>query len=241
MIATPGQQPVGALESAVPHQAPGRGPLSRERVLTAALRLVDEHSLEALSMRRLGAELGVEAMSLYHHVPGKDALLDGLAERLWAGVRLPAEGAPDWKAAARPIAKSLRQLAQEHPNAYPLLLARATLPEPALRVFDTLFRTLRGAGFDPELARHALGALVAYATGHAMVELACGLGRPDLAAQRCVPPDASGRFADLARALGECNPDRQFDLGLEAMLDGLEARRQARGTAAPSGSARADP
>jgi AcrR family transcriptional regulator len=228
LTTAPESQPVEALDSAVPQQASARGPLSRERVLDAALRLVDEHGLEALSMRRLGAELGVEAMSLYHHVPSKDALLDGLAERLWAEVRLPARDAPDWKAAVRPTVETLRRLAQAHPNAYPLLLAREALPEPALHVFDALLRTLRGAKFDPELAGYTLWALVAYAAGYAMVELACCFGRSELAAQRCIPPDAGNRFADLVRALGECDPDRQFDFGLEAMLDGLEARRRAR-------------
>ncbi|MGH2350702.1 MAG: TetR/AcrR family transcriptional regulator C-terminal domain-containing protein [Chloroflexota bacterium] len=224
MTITPERPPGAELKSAARHDVPARGPLDRRRVLDAALGFVDEHGLEALSMRRLGAELGVEAMSLYRYVPSKEALLDGLAERLWAEVQLPAEGAPDWQGAVRPTAASLRRLAHAHPNAYSLLFARATLPEPALRVLEALLSTLRGAGFEPELAGDALGALVAYTAGYAMAELACGLGRPELAAQRCVLLDAGSRSADLARVLGECDPDRQFDLGLEAILGGLEAK-----------------
>lgn len=228
MTITPERAPIAEPASAGLHEAPPRGPLSRRRVLEAALRLVDAEGLETLSMRRLGAALGVEAMSLYRYVPSKDALLDGLAERLWAEVLPSVEAAPDWQAAVRATAASLRRLAHAHPNAYPLLLARETLPGPALRVFDAMLRMLRGAGFDPELADQALGTLVAYAAGYAMVELACCLGRPDLAARRCVPPDTGRRFADVARALGECDPDAQFEFGLEAILGGLEAKRRAR-------------
>jgi AcrR family transcriptional regulator len=185
---------------------------------------VDEQGLEALSMRRLGAELGVEAMSLYRYFPSKDALLDGLVARLWDEVQVPDESAPDWKAAVLGTARSLRQLAHSHPNVYPLLLGRTVLPEPTLRVFDALLGVMRRAGFGPDLVTYAMGTLVAYAAGYAMVELSCRLGRSDLIAECCVPADVASRFADATRALSECNPDAQFDFGLETVVDGLEAR-----------------
>lgn len=212
-------------ESLAPERSPSlRGSLSRARVLDAAQRLVEEHGLEALSMRRLGAELGVEAMSLYRYFPSKDGLLDGLAEQLWREVPLPEVDDGDWTAAVRPPIEGLRALAQFHPRTYPLLFARGCLPEPALVVFDSLLGVLRRAGFGPVLAAQALGALLAYAIGYAMVELCCGLGQPDLAAQCCARPPTSGRFADVARALGECDPNAQFTFGLDAILAGLEAQ-----------------
>lgn len=205
--------------------------LSRTRVMAKALRLVDQEGLEALSMRRLGAALGVEAMSLYHYVDTKDALLDGLSAHLWSEVSLPAERAPDWKVAVAETARSLRRLARAHPNAFPLLLGRPTISEPALRVLDALLRTFRHAGFDDARASRALGTLVAYAVGYAVVELTCGMGQPEVAARRCVVPQASARFADLARALGECNADTQFEFGLSALLAGLtDGNRRSRQT-----------
>lgn len=200
--------------------------LSRERVLVAALRIIEAAALEALSMRRLGAELNVEAMSLYHYFPSKDALLDGIAERLWAEVEAATPTAADWKAALRSAGHSLRRLAHHHPNAYRLLLSRSALPEPALRLMDALLRTLRAARFSSSRAGRVLASVIAYAAGYAMVELSCGVGRPDVAALRCATPQDGHRFAGVARALGECRPDEQFGFGLEAILAGMERRRR---------------
>lgn len=215
-------------------QSPERPPLSRQRVLDAALRLIDQDGLEALSMRRIGAELAVEAMSLYRYFPSKDALLDALMERLWAEVRLPDESAHDWKDSVRASARSLRVLAHAHPNAYSLLLGRQAVPEAAVRLFDAFFKTFRAVGFDAPVAAHALGAVVAYAAGYAMVELSCCLGQPERAAQCWVPADAALRFPEVTRALTECDPEAQFEFGLEAVLAGLEARLQRPGPATPT-------
>lgn len=222
MTTKPQRDAARGLDSAVQHP----GPLNRQRVLEAALQLVDEQGLDALTMRRLGAELGVEAMSLYRYFPSKDALLDSLVERLWDEIQVPDEDTPDWKAAVLSTARSLRKLAHRRSKAYPLLLGRAVLPEPALRVFDALLRTLRGAGLGPEVATQAMGTLIAYATGYAMVELSCSLGQGDLTVQCSIAPDVASRFADAVRALTECDCDAQFDFGLEMVVSGLEARLQ---------------
>lgn len=190
--------------------------------MAAALRLVDREGLNALTMRRLGADLGVEAMSLYRYVDGKEGLLDGVSAELWSEVRLPGERASDWKGSVRETARTLRGLARAHPNAFPLMLGRPTLAEPALRVLDALLQTFRAAGLNEGLASRALGSLVSYAVGYAMLELTCGLGQPEVAARRCIPPEASARFTDLARTFAECDPDAQFDFGLDTLLKGLE-------------------
>lgn len=203
-----------------------RAPLTRSRVMGTALKVIDREGLEALSMRRLGAELGVEAMSLYRYVDAKEALLDGISAQLWSEVRPTDEHAADWKVAVRETARSLRGLARTHSNSFSLLLGRPTLSEPALRVLDALLQTLHGAGFDDRLAAQALGTLVAYAVGYAMIELTCGLGQPELAAMRCVVPNATGRFSDVSEALARCDPDAQFDFGLDALLRGLNAQRR---------------
>src|ERR687897_673164 len=100
-----------------------RRPLSRRRILEAAVRFVDREGLEALSMRKLGSELGVEAMSLYNHVPNKDALLDGMVEVLLGELEVPSERAA-WEERVKEAYRGFRRLAHEHPNVFPLLVNR---------------------------------------------------------------------------------------------------------------------
>src|ERR671913_1313899 len=100
-----------------------RQPLSRQRILEAAVRFVDREGLEALSMRKLGSELGVEAMSLYNHVPNKDALLDGMVEVLLGELEVPAES-QSWEERIRQGYGAFRRLAHRHPNVFPLLVNR---------------------------------------------------------------------------------------------------------------------
>ena len=123
-----------------------RSPLSRERVLLAAVALADEHGIASLSMRRLGDVLGVEAMSLYNHVANKDELLDGMVDLVFSEIDLPVGGA-DWKTAMRERAQSARQALGRHPWAIALMSTR-TSPGPAtLRHHDAVIGSLRTAGF----------------------------------------------------------------------------------------------
>lgn len=209
------------VDRAVARRVPSRPGLSRDRILAAALRLVDQDGLEALSMRRLGTELGVEAMSLYNHVPSKDALLDGIAEKLWSEVTVPASA--DWRRAVRDTARSLRRVGHQHPRAFPLLLERSALSAPALRVIDDLLAALRDAGFRDRDAMNALGAIVAYATGYVLVEQVCALGQPEVA-RRALAPKTLERYGDTARALCECDPEAQFEFGLGSLIAGMAAR-----------------
>src|ERR687894_3158370 len=103
--------------------AAGRQPLNRRRVLEEAVRFADREGLEALTMRKLGAELGVEAMSLYNHVPNKGALLDGMVEVLLGEVEIPPRS-KDWEVRVRDGYRAFRRLAHEHPNVFPLLVQR---------------------------------------------------------------------------------------------------------------------
>jgi TetR/AcrR family transcriptional regulator, tetracycline repressor protein len=211
-----------------------RPALSRERVLTEALRLVDEDGLEALTMRALGARLGVEAMALYNHVPSKQALHDGIGELLWAELERSVEPQDDWRRSVRALADGLRRLAREHPNAYALLFARRVSPAPGLRTFRSQLETLRAAGFDDSRAADILRAVVGYAMGYALLELSSlsvsrsgGEGQDvDLdslwALARSLPPDLPPDLADVARAVCLCDMNRQFDVGLDALLAGLD-------------------
>jgi TetR/AcrR family tetracycline transcriptional repressor len=212
----------------------GRPGLTRDKILRSALKLVDHQGLSALTMRSLGAELGVDPMAVYKHLANKDALLDGLAELLWSEVEVPDDGVLAWKDRLRLIARSLRSLAHTHPNAYPLLFRRC-LSEPALGVFDAQLDALGRAGIKRELAAQGVRALVTYAVGYGMAELSPLLmnqlqGSDVSDVQRVMrvmqslPRDLSPRLAEVACVVCECDVDKQFDFGLDLIMGGLEAQ-----------------
>ena len=152
-----------------------RTPLSRERVLLAAVAFADESGIAALSMRKLGEALGVEAMSLYNHVANKDQLLDGMVDLVFGEIDLPAGGA-DWKTAMRERAESARQALRRHPWAIALMSTR-TSPGPAtLRHHDAVIGSLRAGGFSVPMAAHAFSALDSYIHGFALQEATLPLG-----------------------------------------------------------------
>src|SRR3990170_3875876 len=149
--------------------AAGRQPLSRRRVLEEAVRVADCEGLEALTMRKLGAELGVEAMSLYNHVPNKSALLDGMVEVVLGEVEIPARNR-DWEERIREGYRAFRRLAHEHPNVFPLLVNRPPETMDGVWLVEEFLQTLREAGFGREAALHAFRSLSSYTFWYAMAE-----------------------------------------------------------------------
>ena len=206
-----------------------RGQLSRERILAAALELVDQDGLEALTMRRLADQLKVDPMSLYNHVESKDDLLDGLTEALWSEVRLPDHG-KGCKPTLRVFAESIRGLARAHPLAYPLLIGRAILPRPALEAIDPSLNRLETAGPTRPKAAEMMRTLIAYAAGYALLELSCAPAQGStpleqiVSLTRALPRDAPVHLVEVARLWSDCDMDFQFELGLDLILTGLEAR-----------------
>src|SRR5688572_26738836 len=164
-----------------------RTPLSRERVLRAAVALADAHGIESLTMRRLGEELSVEAMSLYKHVANKSDLLDGMTDAVFGEIALPVIGAA-WRPAMRDRAISARAALNRHPWATTLVSSR-TSPGPAtLHHHDTVIGTLRAGGFSIELAAHAFSAIDSYVYGFALQEAT-------------LPFDTVEEAADVAQAM----------------------------------------
>jgi AcrR family transcriptional regulator len=237
-----------------PLAPPARRPLTRASILDAGLRLIDQQGLEALTMRRLAQELGVDPMSIYRHFENKDALLDGVANVLWGEVDVPG-GDVGWEALLRSIATSLRALAHAHPHAYALLLNRQILPLAMLRVWDVAMERLQQAGFERQRAREIACAVCSYASGYAMVELSCAVcsdasgdameevpapwlepseraaeGMADIGrltqVMRCLPRETPARLVEVAYVLTNCDTDAQFTFGLDLMLTGLKARPQ---------------
>ena len=146
-----------------------RSPLTRDRVLQAAVTFADTHGRDALTMRKLGEALGVEAMSLYNHVANKDQLLDGMVDLVFAEIGLPAADVP-WKAAIRDRAIAVRHTLGRHRWAIGLMESR-TSPGPAtLRHHDAVLGCFRRAGFSIELTAHAASAIDSYVYGFTLQE-----------------------------------------------------------------------
>jgi AcrR family transcriptional regulator len=212
-----------------------RTPLTRQRVLRAALALADRGGVGSLSMRRLAQELGVEAMSLYHHVANKDEILDGIVDVVFSEIDLPS-GEGDWKQAMRQRAISAREALRRHPWATSLMESRST-PGPAnLRHHDAVIGCLRRAGFPVELAAHAYSLLDAYVYGFALQEASLPFRTPEETAEVAqtimarFPADAYPHLTELAvQHVLQPGYDygSEYEFGLDLILDGLDRARTA--------------
>ena len=207
-----------------------RIPLTRERVITAALELADEHGVDALSMRKLGAALGVEAMALYNHVRNKDEILDALVDGVFSEVELSDEKGP-WRAEMRKRALGM-QAALLRPRWATGLLESRTNPGPEnLRHHNAVLGCLRHAGFDPATAVHAYSALDSYIYGFALQQHTLPFETP--AQQRALvehmltmlPADEYPHLREVATDLimvRGFDHAEEFAYGLDLILDGLE-------------------
>ncbi|GAB3262035.1 TetR/AcrR family transcriptional regulator C-terminal domain-containing protein [Alteromonas gracilis] len=210
-----------------------RGALTRERIVEAAAQVADERGLTGVSMRSVGARAGVEAMSLYHHVSGKDALLDALADWAFTRIDRPDPDRP-WREAMTARAHSARRALLAHPWALGLLESRRNPGPATLAHHDAVLGNLRGNGFDLRLAAHAFSVLDAYVYGFVLTEL-------NLPMQ---PGDATEEFVADLRPLLESHPHLgemtlelvagqdyayadEFQPGLDLILDGLQQRLDA--------------
>ena len=198
----------------------GRGQrvgLTRERVLDAAMTLVDCDGLAALSMRRLGSELGFKAMTLYHHVPNKDALLNGLVERLLVGASDALLTDDSWQGALRGFARSWLDALRAHPHLVPVVLSRPAVTAQNLALIERVLQRLHQAGFPPSRALDIVYAVAGLVVGQAATPTIDPVG----ADQARVLSDADLRdfplLADAARA-NRAEPGDRFEFALDAML-----------------------
>jgi len=226
-----------------------RLPLSRERVLDAAIRLADEGGIESVTMRRLARELGVEAMSLYNHVQNKSDLVNGIVDLVFAEVELPETG--EWDDAVRQCAISAHEAFLRHPWACSLMLSPTMTPgvrAPRLLYMEWLLRRLREAGFSPDLTYHAYHALDSHILCFTLWQLAHSVAADSIRGER----DLADFAADFLRRLPAADyPNfaehveqhlvapagdgaREFEFGLDLILEGLDRARAGPG---PSGAA----
>jgi len=209
-----------------------RTPLSRERVLQAAVELADTRGVAELTMRKLAKELGVEAMSLYNHVADKDDLLDGMIDLVFGEIEAPAAGG-DWKAELRKRAVSTRQALLRHRWAVGQMEGRTTHGPSNLRVHDAVLGCLRAAGFSVEMTIHAMSVQDAYVYGFALQQTDMASQTPeDFAAsarrQMAAYADSLADYPNLVEVVGGhvaqagYDYETEFLFGLDIILDGLE-------------------
>ena len=210
------------------NRAPRRVPLSRERVLDAAIKLADQGGLESLSMRKLGQELGVEAMAVYYHFANKDEVIDGIVDIVFSQIDLPASGA-DWKSAMRQRAVSLRDVLLRHRWAIGLMESRRK-PGPAnLRHHDVVIGSLRSAGLDMPTIAHAYSLVDSYVYGFALFTMNLPFDPSEEVAElgqgvlRAFPVNAYPNLVAYISAMRPgYNYGDEFDYGLDLILDGLD-------------------
>ncbi len=208
---------------------PRRPTLTRDRIIDAAVRVADRGGRDQVSMRNVGRELGVEAMSLYHHLAGKDALLDGLADWVFTQIELP-DPREHWRQAMIDRAASARRALAQHPWALGLIESRRS-PGPALlRHHETVLACLRHNGFPVALASHAFSVTDAYVYGFVLTELTLPF-EADESAEDFVAGIRQALPADEYPCLVEMVTEQvvgkdyayadEFGFGLDLIVDGL--------------------
>ena len=224
--------------------------LTREQVLVAALEIIDQDGVEALTMRRLGQALDRNPMGVYRHAADKDALLDGVVEHIFSELVVSREPGRDqesgqhggdwhdgdWEAALRRTAHAFRRIALAHPNAVPLLVTRsvtgplALRPLGTLRPLEELLEVFIGAGFDPHGALHATRLFTGFLYGHIQDELQQQVPDPDetddllrLGLHR-LPITQFPRLRSLATVLATYDGAAELDEGLDIVIAGLRSQ-----------------
>ncbi len=215
-----------------------RMPLTRDRVLSAAMDLADEDGIDALTMRRLADQLGVEAMSIYHHLPNKSAILDGLAEQVFleieteiGGFDVPDPGTP-WIGTLRPRILGARRVMLRHRWMPGVMESRGVMTPSMARYVDAVVGAMHAGGCSYDLIHHCLHALGSTMFGFNQ-ELMLDSDTPsgeDLTLMHDFVPHLAAMLEDVVHddpdsTLGWCDDQTEFEFGLDVLLEGLERRR----------------
>jgi len=197
--------------------------LDRASIAVAAIGLIDRDGLERFGVRRLADELGVDPMSIYHHVKGKAALLDAACEVVLAEVRIVEGGSEGWQAIARRTAHAYRDLACRHPRAFPLLAGRAQTSPPALVALERLVAAMRDAGMAEQVVADAPSVLFGFLNGHLLARTAA-----EAHGAAAVPYFDTAMYptlAELAPRLADFGSEAEFDRMLDTVLAGIASER----------------
>ena len=208
-----------------------RAPVNQERTLSVALAVADSEGIEAVTMRRLARELGVEAASLYHHVRGKAEILDGLVEAVAGRIELP-DPSPNWRRDITRRAHNTRATLREHPWAVSLMASRTRPGTATLRLLETGIRSFRQGGFSVVLAAHAVSTVDSYVHGFVLQEVNLPFrDESQLAAMigQIMESFPASEFPYLFELTLEhvlqpgYDYGQEFDSGLEVVLNGVAA------------------
>ena len=206
--------------------------LTRDAAVGAALDIVTRDGVEALSMRRLGRELGVDPMAVYHYIPSKQALFDELVAAVWNELELPGPGA--WEEQLRHLGHAVRSLLTRYANALPIIATRSGMGSGSLAALDRGVAILTSAGMDAREALQVLSVASSWLVGHALAEV----GRPpggvadvpeEVVLESMSGPRAAAEFPHLAAAAQEglLDWDEVFERGLDTLIEGVRAQLRA--------------
>lgn len=213
-------------------KAASRAPLNRQRALSTAVALADAEGIGSFTMRRLAQELGIEAMSLYHHVANKDDILDGMVDMVFSEIELPSDGT-DWKTAMRQRARSARAALTLHPWAMNIMESRSSPGPATLRHHDAVIGSCRKAGFSVEMAAHAFSLIDSYIYGFVLQEVNLPFDDTDNleeVVESMMLPFSADDYPHLVELTTEhiLQPGysyvNEFEYGLCLILDSLEAQ-----------------
>jgi AcrR family transcriptional regulator len=225
------------MATTIEEAAPAREPLTRERVLRAAVALADEGGVEALSMRRLAQALGVVPMALYKHVAGKDELLDGMIDVVVAEIDPPIEGA-DWKTTMRERILSARRALLRHPWATSVLESRGEPTPTVIAYIDSMMGVFLAGGFSIDLMHHAMHVMGSRMLGFSqeLFDDTSSMPADEAAEVWTQMADAYPNIAKLVPVAigthegpvvgGGCDDQFEFEFALDLVLDGLERLRR---------------
>ncbi|SDG06732.1 regulatory protein, tetR family [Sinosporangium album] len=200
-------------------------PLSKARIVTAAIGLIEREGVDAVSMRRIAHELGAGAMSLYNHIPNKSALLDGVAEHVFSKFEFTDDAAAPWEDRVVAQARAFRQIALQYPRCTVVVLTRQLKSPTGLLPTERALATFRSAGFDRPQAVSMLRAVVAYIVGSLLREVGVtpsfdpAGGGGSLGGS--VDPARFPEVADMAALLATCDHDDEFEFGLRMLVQAM--------------------
>ncbi|WP_084338638.1 TetR/AcrR family transcriptional regulator [Actinomadura oligospora] len=213
----------------LPADPPARPALTRDRIVRAAIALIEEDGADALSMRRVATALDVAVMSLYNHVPNKKALLEGIAEHVANRIDLADDPSAPWPDRARALVRAHRKMAHDFPRSLTVVLTHKVDTPAGLRPAERALAVAAAAGFDGPTSVRAMRALLAYAVGTQMREVRIAetfahLGTPPGDAFARLDPDEFPHVIALASEMGDNDPEADFEFGLDLLITALQLR-----------------
>lgn len=206
--------------------SPAPSLLSREQIVATAIMLLDNDGVDRFSMRRLGAQLGVDPMAIYYHLPSKSALFDAVVDAVWAqtAVERPSAGA-SWQQIVAQLIGALRQTLLAHPRLVPIIATRPLVTRSMLALVEQALGDLADAGLPPASAMQLLDCLVGYTVGKVQGEVrdpVGGSGEAPEAAYAALTPDTHPNLVAALQAGYDWAPDEEFNKGLQAMIAGWQ-------------------